>query len=263
MYSKKAIMELNETIDKQNNFANFRGMNSAKIAYKHYASLKTLYNKSQENVNTLEEILLCKTKLNNYIDKMSKSRASELKNTLQTIELIGEGIEVYFELDEEIENKLISIEIEYCSRQHPVTPLPIYAEQFRQRWAHLKRIKPFTNRLCSFIEEYVSNTYFGKKTTVCADAKQSIKETVSFKKASKKHNLNALFSKYKIKDSNDFQKFITGLNITFAYLLNQLSGMRSGELRKLQYGCYIPASKTRPPLLRGYTSKKNNGIDCM
>lgn len=261
MKSNKVLSELNNTKERREHFTSTRGLNTAKLAYKYGGYLRNLYNRNEQGSRNLEELLNDKEILRDCICKISLSSSKGLRQTLELVELVSDSVNIDFVLDEEVEALLLQRELEYQEKQHPVIPLPIYAEKFRQRWAHFEYIEPYTESLCAFIKRHATDPYYGRFEATLDDGTIVRTGTILFNTAIKQYRLEALFSKYHVTDGNKLKSFIAGLQHTCAYILNQLSGMRAGELQKLRHGCFVPASETKPPLLQGLTSKKYGGIE--
>jgi len=255
MHSNRVISNLENAKNK-----NFRGLNSAKMAYSHFSILSALYSRSERKSKTFYELLADKDVQKKCINVTPPSLCNGLKVVFEAIEHIGESVDIHFVLDKEIDILLTQKAMEHQGKQYSVIPIPIYAELFRQRWAHFEFIEPFIENFCKLIKNILNDRLYGRGSYLDENGK-TIQSQMPFKKVTKIHKLVKLFSKYNVYNLHKLLKFITGFQITCAYILNQLSGMRTGEINKLTHKCFVKGTETKPSLLKGITSKKHNGVE--
>jgi len=234
--------------------------NVALAAYAVYDILAAIFVKLSKNVNTFEKALLDKDFIYDAVNSMENSRMSRIRQVLRIINIIGTDVGITLVMDNERENLIEAKKRLHDKKQHPAIPFEIYSNLFSQRWAHFENIEKDIANLANFIKLFATNTYFGREQQSKKYKRLYATKLITFKQATKQYRLVSLFKKYGVTNSKNFPYFITGIFATLAQLISQLTGMRTGELKRLQQGCYIPPNQKRPPLIKGLTSKKYGGI---
>lgn len=234
--------------------------NVALAAYTVYTILQLIRTKMDKHTKTLEEALLDKEIMYNAVNTVPNSRMIPIERALRIIGIIGMDVGIRLAEDEELTRLIEDKKKLYEVKQHAAIPFEIYSNLFLQRWAHFERIEKEIKTLVKFTSHFATDTNFGREQVNPKFGRSDESKLIPFEQAIKQYGLTRLFKLYGVNNVKKFQGFITGITVTMSQLISQLTGMRTGELMRLQQGCYKAPDKKRPPIIVGMTSKKYSGI---